>query len=178
LSNLQNINNLNNISNHSHKHPHDPVQINNKNHDHSKDEIIGINRNVNEKVANVNNELNVDKFVLNETENGDNIDDNIDEDKHTTRPRVNNFDHSKLPINQMRKHLNGVLIQENNQQLKNKIKKKHKKSYVLNKNCDHDNSNHNDSDSDIEEATLKNVVSSKGKFLSLLQARNICKNSF
>lgn len=181
MTTVPNFNNLNNHSEHSHKHPHDPVHIHNKHHDHSKEEFVDTNKNginsINASNANVNavnHELNVDNFVLNETENGDNLDNNIDEGKHTTRPRVNTFDRSKLPINQMRKHLNGVLLQENQQQLKKKKKKKHRKSHVLDANCAHDHSHHEDSDSDIEEATLKNVVSSKGKFLSLLQARNIC----
>ena len=117
----------------------------------------------------------MDKFVLNETENGDNLDENIDEDKHTTRPRVNTFDQSKLPINQMRKHLNGVLLQEASKH-HHKKKKKQRKSTVLDANCEHDHQQNHDSDSDLEEATLKNVVSSKGKFLSLLQARNICND--
>ena len=178
LSTLHNINNLNDVSLHNHKHPHNPVHVHNKHHDHAKEELVGTNKNGDANIVVTNNELNVDKFVLNETENGDNLDQNIDEDKHTTRPRVNTFDHSKLPINQMRKHLNGVLIQENQQQLKKKKKNKHKKSHDLDANCAHDNSHNNDSDSDIEEATLKNVVSSKGKFLSLLQARNICNLLF
>jgi hypothetical protein len=33
-------------------------------------------------------------------------------------------------------------------------------------------------ESDMEERTIKNVVSSKGKFASFLQARNISKKSF
>jgi len=158
------ITNHNHIHNefNSHKHPHKPNQIHNKHsHNISKEEIV--NKDLNEKHL-----PNIDNFVLNETENGDNLDYNIDEEKHTTRPRVNTFDHSKLQISQMRKHLNGALFQENK-------KKKKKRSKILDVNCAHDHSHHEESDSDIEEATLKNVVSSKGKFLSLLQARNICK---
>jgi hypothetical protein len=161
------------------------VQIHNKHHDHhlhhhnhnSKEEVVDTNKNP-VYVDNNNNKggLNVDQFVLNETENGDNLDENIDEDKHTTRPRVNTFDKSKLPINQMRKHLNGVLLQESRNQLQQKKKKKKQRKSVLDANCEHDQQHNRDSDSDLDEATLKNVVSSKGKFLSLLQARNICKD--
>jgi len=151
------------------------VQRYNNHHEHlSKKEIIDTT-NINEILNNNNNknELNVDNFVLNETENGDYLDDNIDEDKYTTRPRVNTYDHSRLPSNQIRKHLNGVLLQKTMQNKKKK--KKQRKSNILDSNCAHDHSHHDDSDSDLEEATLKNVVSSKGKFLSLLQARNISK---
>lgn len=169
----------NNTSHHSHKHPHNQAHIHNKHNHHTNEEIVNkaykngvINNNEN---ANINNELNVDKFVLNETENGDYLDQNIDEGKHTTRPRVNTFDQSKLPINQMRKHLNGVLLQENSKQINKMKKKSHRKNKILDANCEHDHLHNDESDSDLEEATLKNVVSSKGKFLSLLQARNICK---
>lgn len=171
---MPNLNN-NNKQN-GHKHPHNPVQIHNKHHNHSKEEVVDTNKN---DVNNNNkDELNVDKFVLNETENGDYLDENIDEDKHTTRPRINTYDQSKLPINQMRRHLNGVLLQENRKKQHDKKKKKHRKSYALDANCEHDHQHNHDSDSDLDEATLKNVVSSKGKFLSLLQARNICKDCF
>lgn len=118
-----------------------------------------------------NNQHNVDNFVKNdETANGDHLDQDISEGKHTTRPRTNTYDNTKLPINQMRKHLNNVLHPR-----KNKKNKKKMHSHIeAERGCEHGHSHHNDNDSDIEEATMKNVISSKGKFLSLLQARNLC----
>lgn len=146
---------------HNHKHPHDPVKIHNKHHDHSKNDTIEVQKNV----------PNVDNFILNESENRDNFDSTPVDDKTIIRPRGNTFDHSKMGFSKIRKNFNGDTLNEN------KKKKKKKRSKILAANCAHDYSHIDQSDSDIEEATLKNVVSSKGKFVSLLQARNICINN-
>jgi len=50
-----------------------------------------------------------------------------------------------------------------------------RKRSIMDTNCEHEISANVENNPDIEEATMKNVVSSKGKFVSLLQARNICK---
>jgi len=174
LTTLSKFNNNNDHNEHSHLH-HD--------HNQCREENIattlknGVQANANVIVhKNNNNVINVDNFALNESENADNLDQNIDEDKHTTRPRVNTFDYSKIGLNKMRKQLSGVLHKDiSKQQKKQKKIMAHRKSSVLDANCQHDHHHNNDSDSDLDEATLKNVVSSKGKFLSLLQARNISK---
>jgi hypothetical protein len=50
----------------------------------------------------------------------------------------------------------------------------------LDPNCEHEiNPNaYFQESSDIGEETVKNIVSTKGKFVSLLQARNLCKFFF
>ncbi len=143
----------------SHKYPHNHSQ-NQKEHDHhfSKDESFKLNE-----------EANLDNFVINGIENVDNFDNNIGKLKHTTKHRFKTFDNSKILISPMTKQSSGVLLND---------KRKRIRSKILDANCAHDHSFHEENDSDIEEATLKNVVSSKGKFLSLLQARNICKIFF
>lgn len=80
------------------------------------------------------------------------------------------------------------VIESRNQSHRSSIKMANKHPFVqkasmdefLNLKCREQNKNNSacsdsDSGSDADEETLKNVVSSKGKFASYMQARNICK---
>ena len=49
-----------------------------------------------------------------------------------------------------------------------------RKKSIMENNCEHEHSIHDGYTSDQNEETMKNVVSSRGKFVSLLQARSIC----
>jgi len=50
-----------------------------------------------------------------------------------------------------------------------------RKRSIMDTNCEHECTTNVEDIPDVEEETIKNVVSSRGKFVSLLQARNICK---
>lgn len=133
---------------HEHEHEHDHGHYHGQEHNHLEDENTN---NIEIKVSNFEKTL---------------VDNEVSGNKIITRPRTNTFNVSKLKANKYKKNIYGVG--------KNIIGIKNRNNEV----CNQGHLHQNNSDSDIEEETMKNVVSSKGKFLSLLQARNLRKIFF
>jgi hypothetical protein len=163
------LSHLNEYKPKKHKHDHTHIHALAHKNENSKDLKPTIHDHYEDE--NKKHDENVNGFITHESEEIDHIDSRIDENKHTTRPRINTYDNSNMLSHQIKKILKSDLSHDNIQE-----KKKKRNRLVLDNNCEHDHSHEYESDPDLEEATLKNVVSSKGKFMSLLQARNMCKN--